>query len=284
VTVRAINNLAELYQNYDVLFCDIWGVLHNGVSVFKPAEQALISARDAGKTVILITNSPRTQRDVIAQLASLGVNADCYDDVVTSGDVTRTLIEEAPRRLFLIGPNYDVALFEGLDTELVEEFEADGVIVTGLNYDHDETPEDYRDQLTRLRARNLPLICANPDIEVEYGNKRHWCAGALARDYALMGGRVVVAGKPHAPIYDLATKKLDKILGHVPEKVRILAIGDGLLTDVKGAEINGFDVLYIAGGIHAVHYKTNEEADRQQMIKFFNEHHLTPTYMMMGLE
>jgi len=284
VTVRAINNLADIYQNYDVLFCDIWGVLHNGVSVFKPAERALISARDAGKTVILITNSPRTQGDVIAQLASLGVNADCYDDVVTSGDVTRTLIEEAPRRLFLIGPNYDIALFEGLDTELVEEFEADGVIVTGLGSGQDETPEDYRDQLTRLRARNLPLICANPDIEVEYGNKRHWCAGALARDYALMGGRVFVAGKPHAPIYDLATKKLDKILGHVPEKGRILAIGDGLLTDVKGAEINGFDVLYIAGGIHAVHYKTNEEADRQQMIKFFHEHHLTPTYMMMGLE
>jgi len=283
MTTAQINNLAELHACYDVLFCDIWGVLHNGVSVFKAAEQALIKAREAGKIVILLTNSPRTSQDVIAQLNALGAKEECYDGVVTSGDATRTLLAQAPRRLLLIGPNYDEALFDGLDKELVEEFEADGVIVTGLENDSHETPENYRELLERLRGRDLPLICANPDIEVEHGSLRRWCAGALARDYALLGGRVFVAGKPHDPIYALARKKIAEIVGHISEERRILAIGDGILTDVKGAHLNKLDVLYIAGGIHATHYQAAGEVDFSQIGNFFNEHNLTPTYMMMRL-
>jgi len=283
VTTQSIKHLTTLYDRYDILFCDVWGVLHNGVSVFPAAEQALIEARKAGKLVILLTNSPRTCEDVIAQLDSMGAKAQCYDGVVTSGDATRTLLREAPKRLFLIGPNYDIALFDGLDKELVEEFEADGIIVTGLNDDSYETPEDYRDVLERLRGRNLPLICANPDIEVEHGDKRRWCAGSLARDYANLGGRVFVAGKPHEPIYALAQQKAQEILGQAPDKNRILAIGDGILTDVKGAHMNNLDILYIARGIHAQHYVTDAQVDQQKMISFFKAHNLTPTYMMMGL-
>jgi len=280
---QTITNLAELYDHYDVVFCDVWGVLHNGVSVFDKAEQALIQARAAGKRVILLTNSPRTNKDVIAQLDEMGVPQESYDLVVTSGDATRSLIAQAPRRLFLIGPHYDPALFEGFACELVEEFEADGVIVTGLENDEHETPEDYRELLERLRSRNLPLICANPDIEVERGDKRIWCAGALARDYALMGGRVFVAGKPHTPIYELAESRAQELLGRSVDKKRILAIGDGILTDVKGAHLNNLDVLYIAGGIHAIHYKTGSNVDEQQMQAFFKSHNLNPNYMMMGL-
>jgi len=283
VTIRSLDNLAELHDHYDVVFCDVWGVLHNGVSVFELAERALIKAREAGKIVILLTNSPRTFGEVISQLASIGAREDCYDAVVTSGDATRSLIAQAPRRLFLIGTYFDPALFDGLDCELVEEFEAEGVLVTGLNDDQNETPEDYRQQLERLRGRNLPLICANPDIEVGHGDKRLWCAGALARDYALLGGRVFVAGKPHAPIYALAQARAQELLGYQPEKKRILAIGDGILTDVKGAQSNNLDVIYIAGGIHAVHYQTGEEVSEHEMQNFFKVHNLTPTYVMMGL-
>jgi len=283
VTTQVINNLAELYEHYDVFFCDVWGVLHNGVSVFPQAEQALIEAREAGKCVILLTNSPRTYHDVIAQLEMIGASRQCYDGVVTSGDATRALLKQAPRRLLLIGPNYDHALFEGLDVEMVEEYEADGVIVTGLYDDENETPQMYHELLARLRGRNLPLICANPDIEVERGAKRIWCAGALARDYALLGGRVFVAGKPHAPIYALATQRTTRLLGHKPDEGRILAIGDGLLTDVKGAIQNNLDGLYIAGGIHAVHYQSGDEVDNKQMQDFFKSHNLVPTYMMTRL-
>jgi len=281
---KTLQYLAELYDHYDIFFCDVWGVLHNGVSVFREAEQALIAARAAGKRVILLTNSPRTNGDVIAQLDEIGADKACYDKVVTSGDATRSLIAQAPRRLLLIGPHYDPALFEGFECELVEEFEADGVIVTGLEDDEHEKPEDYRELLERLRGRNLPLICANPDIEVERGSRRIWCAGALARDYALMGGRVFVAGKPHAPIYDLALTQAQNLLGKLPEKKRILAIGDGILTDVKGAALNNLDVLYIAGGIHAIHYQAGSNVDEQQMQDFFGQHNLNPTYRMMGLK
>jgi len=283
VAIRAIDNLAELYEHYDVIFCDVWGVLHNGVQVFRAAERALIKAREAGKTVILLTNSPRTYHDVIPYIAQMGASVNCYDAMVTSGDATRSLIAEAPRQLFHIGSYYDPALFEGLDVELVEEMQAAGVIVTGLNDDQNETPDDYREQLERLCRRNLPLICANPDIEVAHGDRRLWCAGSLARDYALLGGRVLIAGKPHAPIYDLAIKQAQELSGTTVDKRRILAIGDGVLTDVKGAYLNNLDVLYITDGIHAIHYQTDGKMDEQKMQAFFNEHNLDPTYMMMGL-
>jgi len=280
---QAINNLAEIHDPYDVIFCDVWGVLHNGVRVFEAAEQALIEARAAGKIVILITNSGRTRHGVIPYIDAIGTKRECYDDIVTSGDATRSLLKQAPRRLFHIGSYCDPALLEGFDCELVEEFEADGVLVTGLNDDRSETPEDYREQLERLRGRNLPLICTNPDIEVEHGNQRLWCAGALARDYALLGGRILIAGKPHAPIYALAESRAQELLGRPIDKKRILAIGDGILTDVKGAHLNNIDVLYIAGGVHAIHYKTGSNVDKQQMQAFFQEHNLNPNYMMMGL-
>lgn len=265
-------SLDELIQNYDVLFCDVWGVLHNGIEAFPDACAILKKAREKGVTVVLVTNSPRPYKSVIEQLGGLAVPADSYDRIVTSGDVTRKLITEGPRKILHIGDDRELSLYEGLDVELVEEFEADGVVCTGLYDDNVETPEDYRELLEKLRARNLPFICANPDIVVERGEHLVWCAGALAREYGLLGGRTFIAGKPHYPIYDAALKLAEEERGQPVDKSRILAIGDGFLTDVKGAAQYGVDVLYVYGGIHAADYMAEGLLDKVALKQFIDKH------------
>lgn len=276
-------NLQDIIAQYDAVFCDVWGVVHNGVAAFTPAVNALKALRQEGKTVILLTNSPRPHAAVEEQLAQLGVGHDCYDQVVTSGDATRDLIEEAPRKLFHIGPERDYSLFDGLDVELVEEFEASAVVCTGLFDDETETPDDYQDVLQRLRSRNLPFICANPDISVHRGDEEIWCAGALARLYGQLGGRTLIAGKPHQPIYDLAMKKLSEKRGTVI-KQKILAIGDGILTDVKGGEQFGLDVLFISGGIHQADYSQDGIVDQAALDRFLQHYGNHPVAEMWSLQ
>ena len=221
--------LDDLTDGYDAIFCDVWGVLHNGEVAFAPAVEALKRARAKGITVILVTNAPRPFGSVIAQMTLLGVPEDAYDRVVTSGDVTRDLIIEGPRKVFHIGSERELAIYEGLDVELVEEFEASGVVCTGLYDDETETPENYVELLQRLRSRNLPFICANPDIMVERGPRLIWCAGALARDYGQLGGRSLIAGKSHRPIYEAAAEEVLGNRGAPGEKTRSLGIVDGAL-------------------------------------------------------
>lgn len=281
--MKQLDNLEEIISQYDAVFCDVWGVLHNGISAFLPAVDALRNVRKQGKTVILITNSPRPHDGVKAQLAGFGIYDDVYDFVVTSGDATRNLIEEAPKKLFHIGPERDLALFDGLDVQLVEEYEATGIVCTGLFDDEHETPEDYADLLQRLRSRNLPFICANPDLIVHRGEKTLWCAGSLARAYALLGGRTFIAGKPHHPIYDLAMKKLNSLHNDTP-KSRILTIGDGILTDVKGGEDYGLDVLYISGGIHNREYSTDDKVDNNLLEDFLKKSACHPFAVMWALK
>lgn len=267
-----IESLDALSGGYAAILCDVWGVVHNGVSAFAEASAALAAARARGLAVVLITNAPRPHGDVEAQLAAFHVPADAYDRVVTSGDVTRDLILDGSRRIFHLGPDRDLALYEGLDVDLVEEFEAASVVCTGLFDDDTETPDDYADMLARLRARNLPFICANPDIVVEKGDRLLWCAGALARDYALLGGRTMIAGKPHRPIYEAALKAASDVLGRPVAAGEALAIGDGVLTDVKGAEANGIDVLYVSGGIHAGDYGDTLDPDPVLLGAFLEKH------------
>ncbi|MER8366989.1 TIGR01459 family HAD-type hydrolase [Mesorhizobium sp. M1378] len=279
-----IGSLADLSEAYSAILCDVWGVVHNGEWHFPAAAAALITARAAKIPVVLITNSPRRSADVVAQMNAIGVPPAAYDLVVTSGDVTRDLIAEGPRKIFHIGADRDFTLYEGLDVELVEEFEASGVVCTGLFDDEVEKPEDYADLLQRLRARNLPFICANPDIVVERGERLIWCAGALAREYARLGGRTLIAGKPYAPVYDVAMKEVALILGRPVERSQVLAIGDGMMTDIKGAADNGFDVLYVSGGIHARDYGETLQPDPARLAAFLEKYGYRPVAVIPRLQ
>ncbi|MCX2698396.1 MULTISPECIES: TIGR01459 family HAD-type hydrolase [Ochrobactrum] len=275
--------LDDLTDGYDAIFCDVWGVLHNGEVAFPQAVAALQRARAKGLTVILVTNAPRPFPSVIAQMTLLGVPEDAYDRVVTSGDVTRDLITEGPRKIFHIGSERELVIYDGLDVELVEEFEASGVVCTGLYDDETETPDNYAELLQRLRSRNLPFICANPDIMVERGSRLIWCAGALARDYGQLGGRTLIAGKPHRPIYEAAAKAVEEIRGQAVDRKRILGIGDGVLTDVKGAANFGLDVLYISGGVHAADYAADGIVDFDKMDAFLKKHGHAPIASLYAL-
>lgn len=281
--MNELTHIDSIITHYDAVFCDVWGVVHNGVHAFQPALNVLYKIRQMGKSVILLTNSPRPRKDVIVQLQSMNVHSDYYDAIITSGDVTRDLICAAPRKVFFIGPQRDVILFEGLECELVEEWEASTVVCSGFLEGFDETPSAYEEMFHRMRARNLPFICANPDVIVHYGNQEFWCAGALARLYQQLGGEVRIAGKPHAPIYECAFEHLKEIRGAV-EKNKILAIGDGLLTDVKGAVHFGLDVLYVMGGVHRYDYMKNGEVDKQALHSFLERYGYKPQAIMWALQ
>ncbi len=269
---ETIGTLDALTDRYAALLCDVWGVLHNGIDPFPEAGEALRRARESGLAVVLITNSPRPRDGVVEQLASIGVPENAWDRIVTSGDVTRDLIRTAPRKIFHLGPERDQAIYDGIDCELVEEFEADAVVCTGLFDDEVEAPEDYAEMLARLRSRNLPFICANPDIVVERGDRLIWCAGALARDYTQLGGRTLISGKPHRPIYAAALEAAGEVLGRQVAPEEALGIGDGMMTDVKGAADNGLDVLYVSGGIHAGDYGDALNPDLERLSDFLEKH------------
>jgi len=281
---ETIASLAELKGRYAAIFCDVWGVVHNGEVAFSKAAHALSEARANGVAVVLLTNSPRPHNGVEAQLRALGVPDDAWDRVVTSGDVTRDLIAAGPRRIFHLGPDRDYPIFDGLDVELVEEFEADAVVCTGLFDDEVETPESYTELLTHLRARNLPFICANPDVVVERGDRLIWCAGALARDFTQLGGRTLIAGKPHAPIYEAALKAASSVLARDVSRSEVLAIGDGMMTDIKGATDNGIDALYISGGIHAREHGETLDPDMAMLAAFLGRHGYRPVATMPRLQ
>jgi len=257
-------------------------VLHNGIDAFPLAGEALTAAREKGLTVVLITNSPRPAIGVIPQLRAIGVPDSAYDRIVTSGDVTRTLIAAGPKKVYLLGPERDLPLFDGLDVEVVSKEEADCVVCTGFFDDEVETPEDYRDMLTDFVARKVPLICANPDLVVERGHRIIPCAGAVAAFYTELGGETRIAGKPHKPIYEATLAAAREARGDF-DKSRVLAIGDGMPTDVKGAVDAGLDLLYIAGGIHAADYATNNVTDEARLKLFLDREKVAPQFWMHRL-
>jgi HAD superfamily hydrolase (TIGR01459 family) len=267
------DNFSALAPGYDAVLSDVWGVLHNGIAAFPESGDALVRFRRQGGTVVLISNAPRPGDFVARMLDNMRVPREAYDDIVTSGDVTRDYVAGRPgARILHIGPERDHGIFEGLDAPIVPLESADYVICTGLFDDDTETPDDYADMLRRMRARNLPFICANPDIVVEKGERLIWCAGALARDYAQLGGRTFIAGKPHRPIYVAALKAASEVLGREIANRDALAIGDGVLTDVKGAEQNGVDILYVSGGIHARDYGETLDPDPALLAAFLEKH------------
>ncbi len=278
-----ISTLSDVSERYDVILCDVWGVLHNGVDAFPSASEALTAARKAGATVVLITNSPRPSPDVISQLRMIGVADTAYDGIVSSGDVTRTLIAAGPKKIFFLGPDRDLPLLDGLGVEVVSADEAGAIVCTGFFDDESETPEDYHDMLVAFQKRGVPLICANPDLIVERGSRMIPCAGAVAAYYEQLGGETRVAGKPYRPIYDAAMAAAGKKRGSETVKDRVLAIGDGMPTDVRGALDAGLDLLYISGGIHAAEYTVNGKPDEAILNAYLKRENADPKYWMQRL-
>lgn len=250
--IEFVPGLGVLASRYDVLFCDVWGVLHDGITAFPVASDTLARYRAGGGRVVLVSNAPRPGPDVARQLDGLGTSRDAYDAVVTSGDITRAAIaERGTRRVYHIGPARDLGLFEGTTARFVGLDEAEYVICTGLFEDETETVADYQPALEQMKRDGLAMICANPDIVVERGHRLIPCAGALAAAYEAIGGAVTTGGKPHRPIYEAAVAEAARLLGREPDRARILAVGDAIRTDVVGGRAFGLDVLLIARGIHA---------------------------------
>jgi len=242
----------QLLTRYDVLFCDVWGVVHNGVTAFAAACAALSRFRSEGGTVILVSNAPVPKHRVQAMLDSRGVPADVADDIVSSGDIALThLAERRFKRLYCIGPqDRDQALFQALTAESTHLDAAEAIVCTGLTNDRTEKPADYVPLLEKALGKGLPFVCANPDLVVDVGGTLLYCAGAIADLYEHMGGRVFWAGKPHLSAYETAHRKAEGLRDANVPRDKCLVIGDAIRTDLKGAENFGCDALFVASGIH----------------------------------
>jgi HAD superfamily hydrolase (TIGR01450 family) len=287
-----VASLAEIGGRYDAVFCDLWGCLHNGRRPFPAAVAALQAFRKTGGSVVLLTNAPRPKSSVVAQLDGMGVPRDAWDEVVTSGDAAQfaLLAGAVGRRVFHIGAAKDEPFFTDFASDLaefgkgqppiarVQLREAEGIVCTGLRDDLTETPADYRAELLLGKTLGLPMLCANPDIVVDYGDKRLWCAGALARDYEAMGGRALYFGKPHPPIYDLARRRLAALRKGEPQ---ILCIGDGISTDIQGGMAEGLDTLFITGGIDAAAFGPDSTRPDPVLLEpWLAERQLSATFAM----
>lgn len=279
--LHSISGLSEIASDYDVLLCDVWGVVHNGERAYAEGCAALGRFRTERGPVVLISNAPRPASAVVAQFEQIGVPQTAWSTLVTSGDTTRAALRERGRGPALaIGPARDAPLYDGLElgfTDAVDE--AAFVVCTGLIDDETETADDYRERLARAAVCGLEFICANPDRVVQRGYKMIPCAGALADLYGELGGKVVMLGKPYAPIYDLALGEAGRLLGRAPERARVLCIGDGLATDVTGAQAQSLDCLFVGAGIHGTETLTPSGAlDVEGARAFLSRHKLESRY------
>jgi HAD superfamily hydrolase (TIGR01459 family) len=280
-----IDHFAALAEGYDVVLSDVWGVVHNGVAATPAACDALGRFRANGGTVVLITNAPRPG-DVVARITldRFGVPQTAYDGIVSSGDVTRALVAaRAGKRLFHIGPPRDLPIFDGLDAPIAPLESADYAVCSGLTDDTVETPQDYHGLIERMRARGLPMICANPDVVVERGDKLVYCAGAIADLYAAAGGEVIFAGKPYRPIYDQALAIAQAVHGAPVDHRRIVAIGDSVRTDLKGAAAFGIDCVFVTAGIHAEELGGRDKPNAAALSDIFAAAGLFPKAVMRQL-
>jgi HAD superfamily hydrolase (TIGR01459 family) len=266
-----ISGLADLAPAYRGLLCDVWGVVHDGASAYPAAADALLRYRRDGGKVILITNAPRPKADVIDQLDRFGVPRAAYDDVVTSGESARHVLAARPGvRIHHVGPERDLPIYFGLQVEFADEEDCEMISCTGLFDDERETPDDYLESMTDWQERGVPMLCVNPDIVVERGDRLVWCAGALAERYREMNGQTMIVGKPYAPIYEAALARLNELVGRPVPKSSVLAIGDGIDTDVRGAVGQGIDILFATGGIHAAVFGPRDQPDLAKVHAFLS--------------
>ena len=265
-----VERLRDLVDGVEVVLSDIWGVVHNGLEPFPEACEALQAYRSSGGTVILITNAPRPADSVQRQLRKLGVADEAYDAIVSSGDLTRHYVAEHPgQKVFLIGSERHDTIHRGLDLTLSPLEQADYILCAGLFDDETETAEDYRAMMLKARERDLTLICANPDIVVERGDRLIYCAGAIAELYRELGGEVIFYGKPHRPIYERAVALAAEHGGHEIRLDRVLAIGDSVRTDLAGAHGFGIDCLFVTRGIHSEDFEGIDQLDPASVRELF---------------
>ncbi|SDK46609.1 TIGR01459 family HAD-type hydrolase [Aliiruegeria lutimaris] len=283
---RIIENFAEVSSMYDAAFVDLWGCMHNGLTAYEEAVAACRSFRARGGKVVLLTNAPRPRASIAAQLEHFNVPSDCYDTIATSGDSARLALFSGAvgNKVYHIGEERDLPFFEPLHmVETPQKItrvpleEADSMVVTGL-FHPDGEPEEMRAQFLYAKTKGLKLLCANPDVIVDRGHKREYCAGALAKLYTEMGGESLYFGKPHPAIYDLARRRLAE-LAVVPDD-RIVCIGDGIATDVKGAVGEGLDVVFITGGLAAKETLTQRQPEPEALEAYLALHQMAVTYAM----
>lgn len=269
-TLHFVEHLRELTAGVEVVLSDIWGVVHNGLESFPEACEALHTYRSHGGTVILITNAPRPADSVQRQLRKLGVADETYDAIVSSGDLTRLYVAEHPgRKVFWLGPERDSSIHRGLNAQFAPLEEADYIVCTGLYDEESESAEDYRGMLLKARERKLALVCANPDIVVESGDRLIYCAGAIAELYREIGGEVIFYGKPHRPIYERAMQLAGERQGHTIDRKKVLAIGDSVRTDLTGAREFGIDCLFVTRGIHSEEFEGLDQLDPASVMELF---------------
>lgn len=283
---RLIHGFREIASAYDLIFCDIWGVIHNGRRVFDGVADALIAFRRQGGTAVLVSNAPRPAQSVVPQLDGLGLPRECWDAIVTSGDVTRAQIAAVDAKtIFHLGPDRDRPLYGGLDLRFAQTPEtAEVVVCTGLFDDTTETPETYAGMLAGFKARGVPMICANPDLVVDRGGIIIYCAGALAEAYRTLGGEVTICGKPYRPIYDAAFEIAASLRGTPTPSARTLAIGDSIRTDLTGAAAIGCGALFISGGIHALEAgHEGDGVDPEALAAFLADKGVVPDAVMPRL-
>src|SRR6056297_1441141 len=282
---QIIQSLSDISSRYDALFVDLWGCVHNGIKAFPDAIAALRAYRERGGAVVLVTNSPRPRAGVEKQLDLFEVPRDCWDSIATSGDSARAAMFRGVvgQKVYFIGAPHDTSFFEPIkvikdpvDIEIVPLDEAEGIVCTGP-VDPMADPATYRADFLYAQTKGLKLLCANPDIVVDRGDHREWCAGALARLYTEMGGESLYFGKPHPPIYDLARRRL-AAEGHDVETAGILAIGDGIHTDISGAMGEDIDSLFISGGLAARETRTTRQPDESALESFLDKEKIHPTY------
>ena len=282
---RIIGSLAEIATDYDVLFCDLWGCVHNGITAYPAAIAALQEFRRGGGQVCLMTNAPRSAAQVEASFGRLGIPRDAWDVIVTSGDAAQDAMFAGAvgRKVWHLGPAKDDSFFdvppEWNDAPPIERVpleEAEGIVCTGPFDEDTETPEDYRARLLLARVEGMKLLCANPDIVVDLGERRIYCAGAIAEFYTDLGGDSLYFGKPHPPIYDLARRKLN-----LKDGARVLCVGDGINTDIAGAVGEGLDSIFITGGLAAEHMGDDVEApDPVRLEDWLRQRMVDPTFAM----
>ncbi|KPU84570.1 HAD family hydrolase [Marinosulfonomonas sp. PRT-SC04] len=282
---QIITALADISGEYDALYVDLWGCVHDGVAALPDAVAALQTYRKSGGKVVLLTNAPRDRDSVHKQIKSMGVPDDCWDSIASSGDAARaTMFRGAVgEKIWYIGPEDDLTFFDPLslikdpvNIQRVPLDQAEGIICIGP-FDPHADPAVMRPEFLLAKQKGLKLLCANPDIVVDRGSVREWCAGALAALYTEMGGESLYVGKPYPAIYDLARRRLDEVEIGIPNN-RILCIGDGIHTDIKGAMGEDLDSLFISGGLAAAETKTTDQPDPTALDAYFEKEMTTALF------